>query len=144
MDIGADETFKASDGPPPPSAIPDAKVRNAKVTMEVGAEAHRPDVLVVARLEGAACVHLDYLRAAHVRGIPTIFLPLSQDDVARAGLPGEVPGCVAVWNRAQRSEAIDAGVPSRRTCVTGASSTGVPRWTGRRSPETSASNRGAP
>jgi len=92
----------------------------APAGVEAWLEAHRPDVLVVARLEGAACVHLDYLRAAHVRGIPTIFLPLSQDDVARAGLAGEMPGCVAVWNRAQRSEAIDAGVPSRRTCVTGA------------------------
>lgn len=87
--------------------------------VEAWLEAHRPDVLVVARLDGAARAHLDYLRAAHVRGIPTVFLPLALDDVARAGLVDEMPGCVAVWNRAQRRQAIDAGVPSRRTCVIG-------------------------
>lgn len=88
--------------------------------VETWIAAQRPDVLVVARLDGAARAHLDYLRAAHARGVPTIFLALAPDDVVRASLGSEVPGCVAVWNRAQRRDAIDEGVPSRRTTVIGA------------------------
>jgi len=81
-------------------------------------ERQAADVLVVCRLRRGA--HHDYLRAARQLGVPSIFLALDADDVARGNLTLDVPDCVAVWNRVQRREAADLGVPVRRTALVGA------------------------
>ena len=81
-------------------------------------ERHAPDALVVVRLPGGA--HCDYLRAARQLSVPSIFLALRPDDIARGRLAVDVPDCVAVWNRAHRREAADQGIPVRRTVMVGA------------------------
>jgi len=80
--------------------------------------ARRPDVLVVGRLRDAA--HVDYLRAARELGVSSIYVTLDADDVKRGDLTLSLPDAIAVWNREQRREAVDLGIPIRRTCITGA------------------------
>ena len=96
--------------------------RALPVPPEVGAtlDAQRPDVLVITRLRGADAPHLDYVRAARARGIPTVYVTLGWDELRGAGLANEWPDCVAVWNRSQRRDAVEAGLPVRRTCTIGA------------------------
>jgi len=83
-------------------------------------EQRRPDLLVVTRLGGLDAPHVDYLRAARALGIPSFFLTVDHDDVARGDLANQIPDCVSVWNRHQRREAVEQGVPIRRTCIVGA------------------------
>jgi hypothetical protein len=80
----------------------------------------KPDLLMVTRLGGEEARHLDYLKAGRALGIRTVFVALECDDVALGRLGDEPPDCVALWNRVQRREAIEQGVPARRTCIVGA------------------------
>jgi hypothetical protein len=93
-------------------AIPPSRAAVALLRREA------PDVLVVGRLRHGA--HLDYLRAARQQGVPSIYLTLRADDVARGGLALALPDCIAVWNSAQRREAKELGLPILRTVVIGA------------------------
>ena len=83
-------------------------------------EACRPDVLVVSRLRGPDAPHVDFIRAARARRIPTVHVTLGWEEVAQASLADECPDCVALWSAPQRRDAVAAGVPMRRTAVIGA------------------------
>lgn len=81
---------------------------------------HEPHLLVVARLRGEDAPHRDYVRAARRLGIPCVYLALQADDVAASGFASDLPDCIAVWNRPQRREAVELGLPVRRTSLLGA------------------------
>ena len=84
-------------------------------------QAHRPGILVVAPLFSVGSIIPDYLRAANELGIPTIALPDRWDDLSARAWPHVTPDCIALWNREQRRQALEAlGLPQRRTAIVGA------------------------
>jgi hypothetical protein len=81
----------------------------------------RPDVLVVTPLLYFGSQQSDYVRAAKLRGVPSVLCVGSWDHLTTKGLIHEVPDRVVVWNEAQREEAARFhGVPMERVVVTGA------------------------
>jgi hypothetical protein len=80
----------------------------------------RPDLVAVSPLFGSAA-QLEALRAARSLGVPTCMTVASWDNLTNKGLIREVADTVAVWNEAQRSEAVELhGVPAARVVITGA------------------------
>jgi hypothetical protein len=83
-------------------------------------EALRPELLVVVPLFTIGSNAVDYLRAAAVLEIATFGMPLRWDDLTRGAALRVHPDCVAVWNRDERRQAIEAvNVPAHRTAVIG-------------------------
>jgi hypothetical protein len=81
----------------------------------------RPDVLMVTPLLYFGSQQSDYVRAARMRGIPSVLCVGSWDHLTTKGLIHEIPDRVIVWNEAQRTEAATFhGVPPERVVVTGA------------------------
>ena len=81
----------------------------------------RPDVLMVTPLLYFGSQQSDYVRAAKLRGIPSVLCVGSWDHLTTKGLIHEVPDRVVVWNEAQREEAGRFhGVPPEQVIVTGA------------------------
>jgi hypothetical protein len=81
----------------------------------------RPDVLMLTPLLYFGSQQSDYVRAARMRGIPSVLCVGSWDHLTTKGLIHEVPDRVVVWNEAQREEAGRFhGVPPERVVVTGA------------------------
>ena len=81
----------------------------------------RPDVLMVTPLLYFGSQQSDYVRAARMRGIPSVLCVGSWDHLTTKGLIHEVPDRVVVWNDAQREEAARFhGVEPERVVVTGA------------------------
>jgi hypothetical protein len=81
----------------------------------------RPDVVMVTPLLYFGSQQSDYVRAARMRGIPSVLCVGSWDHLTTKGLIHELPDRVVVWNEAQRDEAARFhGVPPERVVVTGA------------------------
>jgi hypothetical protein len=81
----------------------------------------RPDLLVLTPLLYFGSQQSDYVRAAKMRGIPSVLCVGSWDHLTTKGLVHEVPDRVVVWNEAQRGEAARFhAVPPDRVVVTGA------------------------
>jgi hypothetical protein len=84
-------------------------------------ERERPDAVLVSPLMTHSSQQVLYLRAARRLGIPTALCVASWDNLPSKGLIHEVPDLVAVWNDAQRDDAVRLhGVPPDRIAVTGA------------------------
>ena len=64
-----------------------------------------PDIVLVTPLVGLGSTQADYLKAAHMRGVPAGLCVASWDNLTNKGLIREKPDLVAVWNDGQRSEA---------------------------------------
>jgi hypothetical protein len=89
-----------------------------------------PDAVVVTPLIERRESQVGYVRAAARRAIPRGVLIASWDNLTTSGLLHDVPDVVAVWNEAQRREAIELmGVPESHIVVTGAP--GFDQWFGR-------------
>lgn len=80
-----------------------------------------PDIVLVTPLVGLGSTQADYLKAARALGIPGGLCVASWDNLTNKGLIREDPDLVAVWNEAQRTEAIELhGTPSDQIAITGA------------------------
>lgn len=66
---------------------------------------HQPRAVVTANY-GTEAFEVRLLRAAHRRGIPTLALVPSWDNLSSKGVIGENPRHLAVWNRIMHGEAI--------------------------------------
>jgi hypothetical protein len=81
----------------------------------------RPNVLLVTPLVELGSPQVEYVRAARRLGIPSALLVASWDNLTVKGGIHECPDLVAVWNDAQRREALDLhGLAADRVVVTGA------------------------
>ena len=81
----------------------------------------RPDAVLVTPLVELGEPQTDYLRAARSAGVPTGLCVASWDNLTNKGSIPEIPDLVAVWNDAQRREAVGLhGVPAARVVATGA------------------------
>lgn len=86
-------------------------------------EAQQPDVLLVTPYVAMGSDQVDYVRSARERAIPTVYCVTSWDNLTNKGLIREQPDLVAVWNEAQRREAIELhGTAPERVVATGAHS----------------------
>ena len=82
-----------------------------------------PDIVLVTPLVGLGSTQADYLKAAHALGVPAGLCVASWDNLTNKGLIREHPELVAVWNDAQRREAVELhGTPEANVAVTGAHS----------------------
>jgi hypothetical protein len=98
---------------------------------------HRPDLVLVSPLVEPASDQVDLVRAAHARGIRTGALVASWDNLTNKGDLKVETGLVAVWNDAQRREAVTYHrVHEGRVAVTGAQP--FDRWFDRRASRTRA------
>ena len=83
----------------------------------------RPDVVLVTPLVELGEPQTDFVRAAKALGIPSGLCVASWDNLTNKGVVSETPDLVAVWNEAQREEAVALhGVPRERVVATGAHS----------------------
>lgn len=83
----------------------------------------RPDAVLVTPLVEMGSPQTQVVRAARALGIPTALCVASWDNLTNKGLIREELDLVAVWNEAQRREAIELhGVPPERVVATGAHS----------------------
>lgn len=84
-------------------------------------EDHAPDVVVVTPMIYPGTRELDIVRAARRRGVPTVGLVLSWDNLTSKATFHDVPDRLVVWNESQRREAVELhGVPSERVEALGA------------------------
>jgi hypothetical protein len=84
-------------------------------------ERRRPRALLVTPLVQFRCRQSEWVRSARELGIPTMLCMHSWDNLTNKGLMHAVPDRIAVWNAAQRDEAIKLhGAPSGSVVVTGA------------------------
>lgn len=82
---------------------------------------HAPDLVAVSPLTLFGTAQVDVLRSAKARGVHTIGCIASWDNLTSGGWIREWPELVTVWNRIQRSEAVDLhGLPAARVAMTGA------------------------
>ncbi|MEA2291533.1 MAG: hypothetical protein QOF17_553 [Solirubrobacteraceae bacterium] len=82
-----------------------------------------PDIVLVTPLVGLGSTQSDYLKAARLAGCSSGLCVASWDNLTNKGLIREEPDLVAVWNEAQRDEAIELhATPADRVAVTGAHS----------------------
>lgn len=80
-----------------------------------------PDVVLVTPLVELGAPQADYVRVAKALGVPSVLCVASWDNLTNKGLIAETPDRVAVWNEAQRREAIDLhAVPEEQVVATGA------------------------
>jgi hypothetical protein len=70
-------------------------------------ERRRPEVLVVSPLIHFRSRQADWVRAARVRGIPSLLCVYSWDNLTTKGVIHALPDRVAVWNEAQRRDVIE-------------------------------------
>ena len=81
----------------------------------------RPDVLLVTPLLYFGSRQVDYVRAARLRGLPSVLGVGSWDHLTTKGAIHELPDRVVVWNELQRTEAVDLhGASPDQVTVTGA------------------------
>jgi hypothetical protein len=81
----------------------------------------QPDLVLVTPLVEIGSWQPDYLRSAREQGVRTALLVHSWDNLTNKGLIRESPDLVAVWNAAQKQEAVELhGQASERVVVTGA------------------------
>jgi hypothetical protein len=84
-------------------------------------EVQRPDLVLVTPLVDFGSYQTDYVKCAHVTGVPVAYLPFSWDNLTNRGLIRVPPDRALVWNRHQQREAVELhGVPADRVVVTGA------------------------
>ena len=82
-----------------------------------------PDIVLVTPLVGLGSTQSDYLKAARLAGCANGLCVASWDNLTNKGLIREEPDLVAVWNEAQRREAIELhATPADQVAVTGAHS----------------------
>lgn len=80
-----------------------------------------PDVVLVTPLLELGSHQHEQVRAARALGVPVVLLVHSWDNLTTKGLVHIAPDLIAVWNEAQRQEAIDLhGLDAERVVVTGA------------------------
>ncbi len=80
-----------------------------------------PDVLLISPLVNAASEQVDWVKAAHARGIRTAVCIASWDNLTNKGLMRIEPDLVIVWNEAQKREAHEYHyIPEEKIAVTGA------------------------
>jgi hypothetical protein len=83
-------------------------------------EARRPDALIVTPLVQFRTRQRAWVRAARGLGIGTMACVYSWDILTNRGLMHAVPDRVAVWNDAQRRQAVDLhGIPAESVVVAG-------------------------
>jgi hypothetical protein len=84
-------------------------------------ERERPDVVLVSPLVDMGSDQVDHVKSARAHGIPVGLCVTSWDNLTNKGRIRPIPDLVAVWNEAQKREAVDLhGVPAERVAVTGA------------------------
>jgi hypothetical protein len=84
-------------------------------------DAFDPDAVLVSPLVDPGSPQTDYVRCARALAIPSMLAVHSWDNLTLKGTIREIPDRVAVWNQAQRDEAVRLhGVPPARILVTGA------------------------
>ena len=94
---------------------------NSSVAARVSAL--RPDVLVAMPMVFPASGDVEYAKAAHALGIPTVFAVGSWDHLGGKGLCPLVPDAVLVWNEEMAWEAAALhDIPRERIAVVGAPS----------------------
>ena len=80
-----------------------------------------PDAVLITPFVELGSPQVDYLRAAHLLGIPVALPIWSWDHLTCKALIRDQPERVCVWNETQRQEAIELhGIPADRVVVTGA------------------------
>jgi len=80
-----------------------------------------PEAVVVTPLVDPGSPQTDYVRCAGKLGIPSVLAVHSWDNLTLKGGIHALPDRVAVWNHAQREEAVHLhGVPGDRVVITGA------------------------
>ncbi len=88
---------------------------------ELFIRSHAPDVMLITPLIDFGSYQTDYVKSAHVLGIPIAFLPFSWDNLTNRGLIRIAPDRVLVWNEHQKREAVTYhDVPPDDVIVTGA------------------------
>lgn len=88
---------------------------------ELFIRSHAPDVILITPLIDFGSYQTDYVKSAHVLGIPIAFLPFSWDNLTNRGLIRIAPDRVFVWNEHQKREAVTYhDVPPDDVIVTGA------------------------
>ncbi len=88
---------------------------------ELFIRSHSPDVILITPLIDFGSYQTDFVKSAHVLGIPIAFLPFSWDNLTNRGLVRIPPDRMLVWNERQKQEAITYhDVPPDRIVVTGA------------------------
>lgn len=81
----------------------------------------RPDILLITPLVELASGQSDVIRSAKALGLRTGACIASWDNLTNKGLIHDLPDLVAVWNAAQKREAVELhGIPAERVVVTGA------------------------
>jgi hypothetical protein len=94
-------------------------------------DAEAPDLVLVSPLVEAASDQVDVVRAAQARGIRVGTLVASWDNLTNKGDLRVATGLVAVWNEAQKREALEFHrLPGEAVAVTGAQA--FDRWFDRR------------
>jgi hypothetical protein len=84
-------------------------------------EAQAADVVLVSPLVEFGSYQTDYVKAAHVLGVPVVLLPFSWDNLTNRGLVRVSLDRVLVWNERQKLEAVELhDVSAARVVVTGA------------------------
>ena len=82
---------------------------------------NRPDVVVASPMNMRFCEEVEYVKAAHALGIPTVVPVYSWDNLTTKGLYQVIPDVVLAWNQAQYKEATQIHqVPPERVVITGA------------------------
>jgi hypothetical protein len=83
--------------------------------------AQAPDLLVATHLNEWGSPQSDYVRAAKRRGVRTVYLVFSWDNLTNKGLVRDAPDRVLVWNELQKQEAVELQrLPAERIRLTGA------------------------
>lgn len=83
--------------------------------------AHVPDMVLVTPLVDFGSYQTDYVKSANHLGVPVLYLIYGWDNLTSKGRIRAMPDRVLVWNREQRSEAIEyQDLPGDRVAVTGA------------------------
>ncbi|HTM03514.1 MAG TPA: hypothetical protein VL173_08430 [Vicinamibacterales bacterium] len=81
----------------------------------------RPDAVLVTPLVTDCSPQVDVVKSAQARGIPAALCVASWDHLTTKGLIRVEPDLVALWNDAQRAEALEYhAIPNDRIVVTGA------------------------
>ena len=90
----------------------------------------KPDYVIVTPLVNFASREVDIVKAARLRGIPTLLAVASWDNLTNKGLIKVQPDRIAVWNRHMAREAVHLhGISPERIWITGA--TPFDSWFGR-------------
>jgi len=99
--------------------------------IEAFIRARRPDAVIVTPLVTDRCSQVDVIKSAQALGIPGVLCVASWDHLTTKGLMRVQPDLVAVWNEAQKTEAVQLhGTDPARVVVTGAQP--FDRWFERR------------